>query len=395
MTRPQSEQAPETRPTAAKPDAAHPSAQDPSIGRVPGRPHVSKPATDPKVHDSAFLKTARGEKAPHTPVWFMRQAGRYMPEYRALRAGKSMLDCIRTPDLAAEITLQPIKAFPLDAAILFNDILTPLPTMGLSLDFVGGVGPVIHNPISSTKDVDMLGVPATAETMPFTAESIRLIVPELNARGIPLIGFVGAPFTLASYAIEGKGSRNYEKTKRFMYAEPAAWERLMGKFEALLADYLTEQVKAGASAVQIFDSWVGALSVYDYRTFVKPATGRLIERVKALGVPVIYFGTGATHLMPDMASMGTRVVGADWRLPLDDAWKLLQPGQSIQGNLDPLLMQAPWRELKHQTDRILAEAAGRPGHIFNVGHGLLPETPMDAVMRVTEYVHEKTQRADG
>ncbi|MGX9686703.1 uroporphyrinogen decarboxylase [Deinococcus wulumuqiensis] len=391
MTRPQSEQAPENQPTGARPDAAHPAAQDPSVGRVPGRPQVQKPELDPKVRDSAFLKAARGEKADYTPVWFMRQAGRYMPEYRALRAGKSMLDCIRTPDLAAEITLQPIKAFPLDAAILFNDILTPLPTMGLSLDFVGGVGPVIHNPITTTKDVDMLGVPATAETMPYTAESIRLLVPELNSRGIPLIGFVGAPFTLASYAIEGKGSRNYEKTKRFMYSEPAAWERLMGKFEALLADYLTEQVKAGASAVQIFDSWVGALSIYDYQTFVKPATGRLIERVKALGVPVIYFGTGATHLMPDMASLGSDVMGADWRTPLDKAWALVEQGQSIQGNLDPLLLQAPWRELRHQTDRILAEANGRPGHIFNVGHGLLPETPMDAVMRVTEYVHEQTQ----
>lgn len=353
------------------------------------------PTTDPRVLDSAFLKAARGEAAAHTPVWFMRQAGRYMPEYRALRAGKSMLECIRTPDLAAEITLQPIQAFPLDAAILFNDILTPLPTMGLDLDFVGGVGPVIANPISSPRDVDLLGVPATAETMPYTAEAIRLTVPELNSRGLPLIGFVGAPFTLASYAIEGKGSRNYEKTKRFMYAEPAAWERLMGKFEALLADYLSEQVKAGASAVQIFDSWVGALSVYDYRTFVKPATGRLIERIRSLGVPIIYFGTGATHLMPDMASLGSRVMGADWRLPLDEAWKLIQPGQSIQGNLDPLLLQAPWRELKYQTDRILAEAAGRPGHIFNVGHGLLPETPVDAVLRLTEYVHERTQKSEG
>ncbi|GGK26291.1 uroporphyrinogen decarboxylase [Deinococcus malanensis] len=355
------------------------------------RPATERPS-NPAVHDSAFLKALRGEPASHTPVWFMRQAGRYMPEYRALRAGRSMLDCIRTPELAAEITLQPIKAMPLDAAILFNDILTPLPTMGLDLDFVGGVGPQIANPVSTTADVDRLGVPSTAETMPYTAESIRLLVPELNARGIPLIGFVGAPFTLASYAIEGKGSRNYERTKRFMYAEPAAWERLMGKFEAILADYLTEQVKAGASAVQIFDSWVGALSIYDYRTFVKPATSRLIERVKKLGVPVIYFGTGTTHLLPDMASLGTNIVGADWRLPLNQAWDLLEPGQGIQGNLDPLLLQAPWRELRHQTDRILGEAAGRPGHVFNVGHGILPETSQAMVHRLTDYVHEQSQR---
>lgn len=349
-------------------------------------------APHPAVAQSAFLKTLRGEQAPHTPVWFMRQAGRYMPEYRALREGRSMLDCIRTPELAAEITLQPIKAFPVDAAILFNDILTPLPTMGLDLDFVGGVGPMIANPVETPADVDRLAVLSTAETMPYTAESIRLLVPELNARGIPLIGFVGAPFTLASYAIEGKGSRNYERTKRMMYGEPAAWHRLMGKFEAILADYLTEQVKAGASAVQIFDSWVGALSLYDYRTFVKPATGRLIARIKALGVPVIYFGTGTTHLIPDMSELGSDVLGADWRLPLDQAWKQYQKGQGIQGNLDPLLLQAPWRELRHQTDRVLAEAAGRPGHVFNVGHGILPQTPPDMVHRLTDYVHEQTRR---
>lgn len=350
----------------------------------------TKPPTDPRVHDSVFMRAIRGEQVTHTPVWFMRQAGRYMPEYRLIREGKSMLDCIQTPEIAAEITLQPINAFPLDAAILFNDILTPLPTMGLDLDFVGGVGPVIHNPITTTRDIDLLGVPATAETMPFTAESIRLLVPELNSRGIPLIGFVGAPFTLASYAIEGKGSRNYEKTKRLMYSEPAAWERLMGKFEAILADYLTEQVKAGASVVQIFDSWVGALSVYDYQTFVKPATGRLIARVKALGVPVIYFGTGATHLMPDMASLGSDVLGADWRISLQTAFSYAREGQGIQGNLDPLLLQAPWRELKHQTDRILQEAEGKKGHIFNVGHGLLPQTPPEMVERLTHYIHERT-----
>lgn len=344
------------------------------------------------LQDSAFLKTLRREAAPHTPVWFMRQAGRYMPEYRALRAGRSMLECIRTPELAAEITLQPIKAMPVDAAILFNDILTPLPVMGLDLDFVGGVGPQISNPIATVSDVDRLHVPAAAESMPFTAESIRLLVPELTARGVPLIGFVGAPFTLASYAIEGKGSRNYEKTKRFMYAQPAAWHRLMDKFATLLTDYLAEQVKAGASAVQIFDSWVGALSAYDYATFVKPATGRLIANVKKLGVPVIYFGTGTTHLLEDMASLGSDCVGADWRIPLDQAWAKLQPQQAIQGNLDPLLLQAPWRELKHQTDRILQEAAGKTGHIFNVGHGILPETDPDMVRRLTEYVHEQTAK---
>lgn len=341
---------------------------------------------------SPFLQAARGEKTSHTPVWFMRQAGRYMPEYRAIRANRSMLECIRTPEIAAEITLQPIKAMPVDAAILFNDILTPLPSMGLELDFVAGAGPQIANPIRTTKDVDMLGVPACAEVMPYTAETIQLLRPELDARGVPLIGFVGAPFTLASYAIEGKGSKNYEHSKQLMYSEPAAWHRLMDKFETILADYLSEQVKAGAQAVQIFDSWVGALSVYDYRTFVKPATERLIQKTKKLGVPVIYFGTGTTHLLPDMASLDSDVVGVDWRIGLGDAWKLLQKGQSIQGNLDPLLFQAPWRELKHQVDRILDEADGRAGHIFNVGHGLLPSTPLAQVQHVVEYVHERTQQ---
>ncbi|BBN94542.1 uroporphyrinogen decarboxylase [Deinococcus grandis] len=356
------------------------------------RPSTPVLTPDPTNRDSAFLKTMRGEAAPHTPVWFMRQAGRYMPEYRALRAGRSMLECIRTPELAAEITLQPIKAMPMDAAILFNDILTPLPVMGLDLDFVGGVGPQISNRIETPFDVDRLGVPAAAEVMPYTAESIKLVRQELDPRGVPLIGFVGAPFTLASYAIEGKGSRNYERTKRFMYGEPAAWHRLMDKFETILADYLAEQVKAGAQAVQIFDSWVGALSIYDYVTFVKPATGRLIERTKKLGVPVIYFGTSTHHLLPEMSSLGSDVMGIDWRTPLNDAWKLIQPGQGVQGNLDPLLLQGPWRELKHQTDRILAEVDGRPGHIFNVGHGLLPETPVDMVRRLVDYVHEQTAK---
>lgn len=359
-------------------------------------PHstLPQPALDASAatSNSAFLQALRGEQPSHTPVWFMRQAGRYMAEYRALRAGKSMLECIRTPELAAQITLQPVEFMPVDAAILFNDILTPLPVMGLELDFVGGVGPQISNPVRTVRDVDLLHVPAAAESMPYTAGSIKLLRPELDVRGVPLIGFVGAPFTLASYAIEGKGSRNYELTKAFMYGEPAAWHRLMDKFATLLADYLAEQVGAGAQAVQIFDSWVGNLSVYDYRTFVKPATERLIQQTMKLGVPVIYFGTGTTHLLPDMAALGSTAVGVDWRLPLDDAWKLLQPGQAIQGNLDPLLFQAPWRELRWQIDRILNEAGGRPGHIFNVGHGLLPTTPPEVVKRVVEYVQEKTGR---
>ncbi|MDO4263251.1 MAG: uroporphyrinogen decarboxylase [Deinococcus sp.] len=370
------------------------SSADQALQEPPKRPMrpSMRAEPNPALADSTFLKAARGEKAAHTPLWFMRQAGRYMPEYRAIRADRSMLECIRTPELAAEITLQPIRAFDVDAAILFNDILTPLPVMGLDLDFVKGAGPRISNPLRSTRAVDLLGVPAAREVMPYTAEAIRMLKPELDSRGIPLIGFVGAPFTLASYAIEGGGSRNYEYTKQMMYAEPAAWFRLMDKLATVQADYLGEQIKAGAAAVQIFDSWAGALSRYDYQTFVWPATQRLIEAVKPYGVPVIYFGTDTGHLLGDIARYETDVVGVDWRTPLDTAWAQLNKGQAIQGNLDPLLLAAPWRELRHQVDRVLDEAAGRPGHIFNIGHGILPTTPMDNVRRVAEYVHERTAR---
>lgn len=348
-------------------------------------------ANEHPLKNSRFLKALRGEAVDATPVWFMRQAGRYMPEYRELRSKTTMLGAIQDPDMATEITLQPINAFNLDAAILFNDILPPLMGMGLSLDFQGGVGPVIHNPIMSTRDVDRLATPPTRETMGYTFKAIEQLAAELTPRGIPLIGFVGSPFTLASYAIEGGGSKNYERTKGLMYSEPAAWKRLMTKFEVILSDYLQEQAKAGASALQIFDSWAGALSPSDYLRFVYPYTKNVIQNAKKSGVPVIYFATGTSTMLPQIASMGSDVVGVDWRLSLNDAWAQLQPEQAIQGNLDPLLLKAPWRELSFQTDRVLQEAAGRPGHVFNLGHGILPGTPVDNVARLADYVHEKTQ----
>jgi uroporphyrinogen decarboxylase len=317
-----------------------------------------------------------------------------MPEYRAIRAQVSMLDAIRTPEIAHAITMQPINAFDLDAAIIFADILTPLIGMGINLDFIKGEGPQIENPIRTTHDVDMLGTPPAVETLPFALEAIRAVVADLNPRNIPLIGFCGAPFTLASYAVEGGGSKNYERTKAMMYAEPAAWKRLMERLVTVLSDFLVEQVKAGVSALQIFDSWVGAVSPYDFAKFVAPYTEQLVQAAKKTGVPVIYFSTGTSAFLDQVAALGSDVVSVDWRVRLDKAWQTIGYDRAIQGNLDPLLLFAPWREVVAQSEDILRQANGRPGHIFNLGHGILPGTPVDTVRRLAEYVHEKSTRLE-
>jgi uroporphyrinogen decarboxylase len=344
--------------------------------------------------ESRFVRACRKQPTEATPLWFMRQAGRYMPEYRAVRERYTMLEAIRSPEAAVQITLQPINAFELDAAIIFADILTPLIGMGINLDFVKGEGPQIDNPLRSPRDIDMLGTPAAEEALPFALEAVRLASAELTPRNIPLIGFCGAPFTLASYAIEGGGSKNYEHTKRCMYHEPAAWKRLMDKLVTVTSDLLVQQVKAGASAVQIFDSWVGALSPRDYAKFVQPYTSQVIENAKKTGVPVIYFSTGTGTMLDLIADMNSDVVSVDWRVDLGKAWSQLKPHQAIQGNLDPLLLFAPWREVKENVDAILAAADGRPGHIFNLGHGILPGTPVDTVRRIAEYVHEQTAKVE-
>jgi uroporphyrinogen decarboxylase len=347
--------------------------------------------TENGLTNSRFIRACRRAPVDATPIWLMRQAGRYMAEYREIRARYSMLDVIRTPELACEVTLQPIEAFDLDAAIIFADILPPLIGMGLDLEFVKGEGPQINNPLRRPRDVDMLGTPPATVTMPATLEAIRLVVKELEPRGIPLIGFAGAPFTLASYAIEGGGSKNYALTKAMMLAEPAAWRRLMEKLVTVQADYLLAQAEAGASALQIFDSWVGlALSRDDYARYVEPYNTDLLRRLGATGVPVINFSTGTFPYLERVAGCGGDVVGVDWRMPLSEAWSKIKPEQAIMGNLDPVAILAPWRELKFQIDRVLAEAGGRPGHIFNVGHGILPETPVDNVRRLVDYVHEQT-----
>jgi len=340
---------------------------------------------------SRFLRACCGLPTDRTPIWLMRQAGRYMPEYRALRAQHSMLACIHTPELAAEITLQPINAFGFDAAIIFSDILPPLAGMGLDLEFVKGEGPVLHNRIETTRDVDMLAAPPAEETMGGTLQAIELAAAELGET--PLIGFAGAPFTLASYAIEGGGSKTYQRVKSFMVREPAAWKRLMNKLVTVQGDYLLKQAKAGAAALQLFDSWAGhALSKQDYVRYVQPYNTALFAALSKAGVPVINFSTGTTPYIETVAACGGDVVGVDWHLPLDEVWARIGFEQPIQGNLDPIALLAPWRELQARVDDVLARANGRSGHIFNLGHGIYKETPVENVQRLVDYVREKSRR---
>jgi len=353
-------------------------------------------ATETSEPTSVFLRACRGLPVERTPVWLLRQAGRYQPEYRALRERHSMLELVRTPELAAQVTLQPIESFGFDAAIVFSDILPPLVGMGLDLDFVTGDGPRIGNAISSPRDVDLLGTPPAEETMSATLEAIGIVRRELGARDVPVIGFAGAPFTLASYAIEGGTSKDFTKTKAFMLSEPAAWKRLLGKLVTVQADYLLAQARAGASALQVFDSWAGrALGREDYLRYVAPANRELFSKIAAAGVPVVNFSLGVSAYLEDAAACGGDVVGLDWQLPLDEAWARVGLERPVQGNLDPASLLAPWRELRFRIDAVLDRAAGRPGHVFNVGHGLVPQTPTDNVRRLVEHVHERTFTQQG
>jgi uroporphyrinogen decarboxylase len=340
---------------------------------------------------STFLRACRGLPVERTPVWLLRQAGRYLSEYRALRERHGLLELIRTPDLAAQVTLLPIHAFDLDAAIVFADILPPLVGMGLELEFAEGDGPRIANPISGARDVDLLGVPPAEETLQGTLEAIRIVRAELEPRGVPVIGFAGAPFTLASYAIEGGTSKDFTRTKAFMLSEPAAWKRLLTKLGTVQADYLLAQARAGAQALQVFDSWAGrALGREDYLRYVAPHNRELFAAVSRAGIPVVNFSLGVSAYLPDAAACGGDVVGVDWQLPLDEAWAKVGFDRPVQGNLDPAALLAPWRELRFRIDDVLDRAGGRPGHVFNVGHGLVPQTPVDNVRRLVEYVRERT-----
>lgn len=346
----------------------------------------------PAAHEGRFLRTLRGERTDCTPIWLMRQAGRYMPAYRALRERHTMLESIHSPELSAEITLQPIGAFDLDAAIIFSDILPPLAGMGLELDFIKGVGPRLENPVRSRGDIDALRTPPMTQVMAGTLGAIRLVRKELDARGIPLIGFSGAPFTLASYAIEGGGSKSYVHAKGLMYSDPEAWDVLMSKLVTVVSDYLVAQATAGAQVLQLFDSWAGALGRLDYERYVQPYTRRVLAAALATGVPVIHFSTGTGAYLESIAAAGPTAVGVDFHTPLDEAWARIGTDRVIMGNLDPVLLHAPWEVLRGGADNVLARAGRRAGHIFNVGHGILPETPVDNVRRLVDHVHASTAR---
>lgn len=342
------------------------------------------------MKNERFLKACRREPVDCTPVWFMRQAGRYMAEYRALRAKHSILELCKTPELAAQVTLQPIDRFPLDAAIIFADILLPLEPMGLRLEFAAGEGPVIHNPVRDQADIERLSIIDGGE-IDYVAEAIRQARRALNGR-VPLIGFAGAPFTLASYAIEGGSSRNYLLTKQLMYSEPKAWHQLMDKFARVITGYLRRQIKAGAQAIQLFDSWVGCLSVGDYVEYVMPHVQLIFEGLKREGVPMIHFGTGTSAMLRQMRAAGGDVIGIDWRIHLDEAWATVGHDVAVQGNLDPLTLFAPLHEIERRVEDILRRAGGRPGHIFNLGHGILPTTPIEHVAATIDMVHKLSQR---
>ena len=337
-----------------------------------------------------LLAAARRRPTPYTPVWLMRQAGRFLPEYRALRERHGFLELCRNPQAAAEVTLLPIRRFAVDAAILFADILLLLEPLGVGLEFSRGDGPVIRRPVRTAADVARLPDPDVEAAVPFVFEAARLVVQALGGR-VPLIGFAGAPFTVASYLIEGGASRDYRHTKRLMWEEPEAWHRLMGLLAGATARYLNGQIAAGARAVQLFDSWVGALAPADYRTFVLPHVSALVKAISP-EAPVIHFGTGTAGLLPLMRQAGGDVIGLDWRVDLDAAWSAVGHDVAVQGNLDPAALLAPPALIRERVRDILDRAGGRPGHIFNLGHGVLPETPPDHVRALVDMVHELSAR---
>ena len=333
-----------------------------------------------------FVRACKSQPVDRTPVWFMRQAGRYMAEYRAVRKEHSLLEICKKPALAAEVTITAAEILGVDAAIIFADLLLPLEVMGLPFHFSAGEGPVIEKPVRTREDIANLRTDRAAE-LGYVSEAVALVAKHFADR-VPVIGFCGAPFTLASYMIEGGGSRNYLHAKKMMYNHPKDWDALMSKLVAVTSAYSAEQVRAGADVIQIFDSWVGCLSVEDYRRYVLPHVTGMVKQLQKTGVPVIYFGTDSATLLPAMKETGADVIGLDWRIPLDEGWERLEHKSAVQGNLDPVLLFAGWKELKSRAEDILGLAAGRPGHIFNLGHGILPETPVDNVKNLARLVQE-------
>ncbi|MEU0397708.1 uroporphyrinogen decarboxylase [Streptomyces sp. NPDC006208] len=347
------------------------------------------PGRQTKTHDSAFLKACRREPVPHAPVWFMRQAGRSLPEYLKVREGTAMLESCMRPELVTEITLQPVRRHKVDAAIYFSDIVVPLKAIGVDLDIKPGVGPVVAEPIRTRADLARLR-DLTPEDVHYVTEAIGMLTEELGST--PLIGFAGAPFTLASYLVEGGPSRNHEHTKALMYGDPQLWADLLDRLAEITSAFLKVQIEAGASAVQLFDSWVGALAPADYRRSVMPASAKVFDAVASYGVPRIHFGVGTGELLGLMGEAGADVVGVDWRVPLDEAARRVGPGKALQGNLDPAVLFSSPEAVETKTREVLDAAKDLEGHVFNLGHGVLPTTDPDALTRLVEYVHESTTR---
>ncbi len=342
--------------------------------------------------DSIFVRACKSQLVERTPVWFMRQAGRYMPEYRAVRKKHSLLEICKRPELAAEITITAAEILQVDAAIIFADLLLPLEVMGLAFHFASGEGPVIEKPVRTASDIAQLTTNRAAE-LGYVSEAVAVVAKHFAGK-VPVIGFCGAPFTLASYMIEGGGSRHYLHTKKMMYNSPAEWDELMRKLVAVTSEYSAAQLRAGADVIQIFDSWVGCLSIEDYRRYVLPHVTRMVKELQKTGAPIIYFGTDSATLLPSMNETAADVIGLDWRIPLDQGWNALDHRCAVQGNLDPVLLFADWKELQSRAKNILQLAAGRPGHIFNLGHGILPETPVENVKNLARLVQQYASNSE-
>jgi uroporphyrinogen decarboxylase len=341
--------------------------------------------------EERFLAACRGETVDRTPVWFMRQAGRCLQEYRELREQYDILTMTRTPELCARVTLMPVHTFGVDAAVLYADIMLPLSGMGVDFSIDPGVGPIIHKPLRSAADIEALRIVAAEEATPHLFETIHMLRQELAGK-TALIGFAGAPFTVASYMIEGRPTKDFGRCKGLMYGDPAAWHRLMETLTEVTIRYLRAQVDAGAQAIQLFDSWVGALGLLEYEQYVLPYSTRIFSALRESGVPTIHFGTSTAHLLEQFAAAGSDVVSVDWRLPLDVAWGRLGATQGIQGNLDPTVLMAPFETVAREARLVVDRAAGRPGHIFNLGHGVLASTPSESLTRLVEVVHRATER---
>lgn len=338
-----------------------------------------------EIKNDTFLKAARGEKTDHVPVWYMRQAGRSQPEYRKLKEKYSLFEITHQPELCAFVTRLPVEQYDVDAAILYKDIMTPLPALGVDVDIKSGIGPVISNPIQSLKDVETLGELNPEEDIPYVLDTIKLLTTEQLT--VPLIGFSGAPFTIASYMIEGGPSKNYNKTKAFMYSEPKAWFALMDKLADMIIIYVKAQIKAGVKAVQIFDSWVGSLNVEDYRVYIKPIMNRIFASLREENVPLIMFGVGASHLALEWQDLPIDVVGLDWRLPITQA-RQMGIHKTVQGNLDPAILLSSWDIIEERTKQILDQGLQQDGYIFNLGHGVFPEVNPDTLKKLTTFIHE-------